>query len=333
MNYLSLYGKKVLHGKFKVVMKILITGGFGFVGGRLAEYLSLAGHTIILGSRKASEAPIWLPNVKVQKIDWDDEASLIRSCQGVDMVIQAAGMNANDCSSDPEAALNFNGKSTGRLAKAALKSDVTRFIYLSTAHVYSNPLTGHITEENVPRNTHPYATSHLAGENAVLNLKQSKKMWRIVLRLSNAFGSPKDLKTNCWMLLINDLCKQAVEKRKLVLKSNGLQSRDFISLEQVSNVVAFFANRSIKPNGLNIFNLGTGISKSVFEIAKLVQLRCKLVLDFEPELLCLSSDKNEPQTPLIYKSTNLPLLGIKVDDSYNLTEIDNLLCYCRKHFC
>lgn len=313
-------------------MRILITGGLGFVGGRLAEYLSQEGHQIILGSRTISEAPIWLPHAEVQKIEWDNELSLLKSCSGIDTVIQAAGMNANECVADPLAALNFNGKATSRLAKAAIKSGVTRFIYLSTAHVYGNPLTGSITERDIPLNNHPYATSHLAGENSVLNFAQSGEMWSIVLRISNAFGVPKDRNTNCWMLLINDLCRQAVQKRKLVLKTNGLQSRDFIGLGQVCNAVAALAVMSEKSKELNIFNLGSGTSKSVLEMAKLVQQRCKQVLNFEPELLYLNEDNNERHPPFIYQNCNLSALGITVNDKNNTAEIDKLLRYCQSVF-
>lgn len=314
-------------------MRIFIAGGLGFIGGRLAEYLSLEGHSVILGSRNISKAPIWLPDADFKTIDWENEDSLMQCCQNVDMVIQAAGLNANDCSVDPAAAFDFNGKSTGRLARAALESGVSRFIYFSTAHVYCNPLEGFISEESVPKNHHPYATSHLAGENAVLDLKKSKKMWCIVLRLSNAFGMPKDPNTNCWMLLINDLCRQAVQKNKLVLRTNSMQVRDFISLRQVCNVVAAFAVIGTNSKLLNVFNLGSGTTKSLNEIAKLIQQRCLKVLNFEPELLYkVSFDKSHKPPSLTYKNNNLSSLGISTNDKYNVQEIDNLLRYCQSNF-
>ena len=332
MNYLNHCGKEVPLGELNLIMRILITGGLGFIGGRLAAYLSKKGHQIILGSRNISEAPIWLPYAEVQKIEWDNELSLLNSCIGVDLVIHAAGMNASDCFTDPLAALNFNGKATNRLVKAAIKSDVKKFIYLSTAHVYANPLSGLITERSFPLNNHPYATSHLAGENSVLNFAHAGEMFSIVLRISNAFGVPKDRNTNCWMLLINDLCRQAVQKRKLVLKTNGLQYRDFIGLEQVCNVVAALAVTSKRSKGLNIFNLGSGTSKSVLEVAQLVQQRCKQVLNFEPELIYSDDDNNEQHPPLIYQNVNLSTLGINVNDLNNISEIDELLCYCQSVF-
>ena len=170
-------------------MRILISGGFGFVGGRLGQHLQEAGHQIVLGSRKLTAPPEWLRKAKVVKMDWNDYDSLASVCVGSDVIIHAAGMNAQDSLANPAEALAFNGVATARLLDAGCKASVQRFIYFSTAHVYSSPLEGTITEETCPRNLHPYATSHLAGESVVLYANQQKKIEGIVLRLSNAFGA------------------------------------------------------------------------------------------------------------------------------------------------
>src|SRR3546814_17036700 len=93
-------------------------------------------------------------------------------------------MNAQNCAANPVEALEFNGVATARLVQAAARVGIRRFIYLSTAHVYCAPLTGTITEDTCPRNLHPYATSHLAGENAVLSAVQAGEISGMVLRLS-----------------------------------------------------------------------------------------------------------------------------------------------------
>ena len=186
--------------------------------------------TILYG---ISNPPSWLVKAEVEKITWDDDIALKRSCIGVDVVIHAAGINAQDCVSDPKAALEFNGGVTTRFVEAASKAGVWRFIYLSTAHVYSNPLVGVITEESHPSNQHPYATSHLAGDEAVLRANQLGKIQGFVFRLSNGFGAPMHKDVNCWMLLVNDLCKQAVVTHKMILKCchmRMLRFRNFLQL-------------------------------------------------------------------------------------------------------
>ena len=136
-------------------LRILITGGLGFVGGRLANHLLQEGHQVVIGSRKATEPPALLSQAKVEKIEYDDQAALENYCYGIDVIIHAAGMNAQACIDNPEAALSFNGEMTARLVTAANRAGVLRFIYLSTAHVYSNTLQGTVSEDSSPHNSHP----------------------------------------------------------------------------------------------------------------------------------------------------------------------------------
>lgn len=313
-------------------MRILITGGFGFIGGRLGQYLQQNGHQVILGSRKASCPPEWLPHAEVAQIDWSDSRALKQICSRVDVVIQAAGMNAQDCASDPVAALEFNGLVTARLVAAASRVGVKQFIYFSSAHVYASPLVGTITEATCPRNLHPYATSHLAGEHSVLSANQRGQIEGIVLRLSNAFGAPVHKDVNCWMLLVNDLCKQAVQTRKLVLQTTGLQQRDFIGITEVCRVTEHLAvgnGASMQPS---ILNVGFGVSQSVLAMAQSIQQRCAQVLGFEPVLQHVQGEADEPPRMLSYRVDNLAALGIKSDFLENLAEIDSLLRFCQSTF-
>ena len=312
-------------------MRILIAGGFGFVGGRIAEYLANAGYQIILASRNHLSSPVWLPQAQVVKITWDDADQIERICNGIDLVIDAAGMNAQDCTTDPVAALSMNGLATARLVAAAIRAKVKKFIYISTAHVYANPLVGIITEEICPHNLHPYATSHLAGEYAVLGANQQGDIHGTVLRLSNAFGAPTCKEVNCWMLLVNDLCRQSVEKRKLTLNSSGKQYRNFIGLTDVCRIVTHFVGENM-PVQSSIFNVGHGYSKTVLDMAKLIQLRCSEVLGFEPELSYAHDTTVGDCSPLIYSVDRLISHGVDIKNQDETDEIDRLLQFCQAAF-
>jgi len=319
-------GQKVLLGLYSLTMRILITGGFGFLGGRLAVHLAQAGHTIVLGSRKAICSPTWLAQAEVLQTVWDDVEMLKHCCKGVDLVIHAAGMNAQDCAADPVAALAFNGVATARLVSAACSAGVKRFIYLSTAHVYASPLVGTITEETFPRNLHPYATSHLAGEQTVLEFNHRGLISGIVLRLSNVFGAPVCKVANCWMLLVNDLCKQAVQTNQLKLHSSGNQQRDFISMTDFCCLAEKFAVGLYCNTYTSIYNIGSGESQSVLAMAKTIQSRCEIVLGRKPLLLFDISRSADTFERLSYRSKNL---GISLSYPYVFnhvsSEIDNLL--------
>lgn len=312
-------------------MRILITGGFGFVGGRLGQYLHNAGHQVVLGSRAASSPPDWLPQAKVVYTDWNNGCTLEQICNGVDVVIHAAGMNAQDCVANPIAALECNGLATARIVDAASRAGVKRFIYLSTAHVYASPLVGVVTEENCPRNLHPYAASHLAGENALMGFSQRGQIEGVVLRLSNAFGAPVHKDVNCWQLLVNDLCRQAIETQKMVLHSSGLQQRDFVAMTGVCHVIECLSSRDFDSAALGVVNLGSGVSQSVFEMVQLVRQRCEVVLGFAPQIQRPVGSTDKKYEALEFRTDKLAVMGLEVVVDSNI-EIDGLLTFCHASF-
>ena len=312
-------------------MRILITGGFGFIGGRIAQFLQIAGHSVILGSRNDRPVPKWLSDAQTAQTNWLDIKELEGICQGVDVIVHTAGMNAKDCASDHVAALEFNGVATARLLEASINAGVQRFIFLSSAHVYLDPLVGVITEKNFPRNLHPYATSNLAGEYVVLRAHNQGKIEGITLRLSNSFGAPMHKDANCWMLLVNDLCRQAVQSSFMELNSRGNQQRDFVPLSDVCHVIECMVSRNAESLKFQIFNLGSGVSQTIFQMAQLIQKRCKQILSFEPELRRPEPNSLKRQDSLMFKGDNLIMSGIYVNHDSE-AEIDRLLIFCKKAF-
>jgi UDP-glucose 4-epimerase len=264
--------------------------------------------------------------------NWASISELERICENIDIVIHTAGMNSQDCAADPTAALEFNGAATSRLVTAAIHSNVRRFIYLSTAHVYCSPLQGKITEATTPQNIHPYATSHLAGECSVLKANQNRLLEGIVIRMSNAFGAPVHKDVNCWELLINDLCKQAVQTQTLRVKSRGNQTRDFVGLGEICVAIERIALIQFQAQQPAIINLGAGISHTILSIAELIQHRSTALLGFEPELRIPADSKQDERKFLSYQSDHLPALGIEIKGIANISEIDSLLQFCEYNF-
>jgi UDP-glucose 4-epimerase len=309
---------------------ILITGGFGFLGGRLSQYLS-DDYNIILGTRSNQADPYWLPQVEVVQTQWDSPSSLEKSCKGVDSIVHFAGVNAQDCTADPALALEHNAVATARLLQAAVRQGVSRFVYFSTAHVYGSPLSGVITEETCPANLHSYAASHRAGEDVVRAAHQRGEIEGIVVRLSNAFGAPAHQNVNCWMLLVNDLCRQAVVNRSLVMTSSGKQRRDFVTLFDVVRAISHLLHLPKEQLEDGVFNVGGNWAPCVIDMARLIQSRCSDVLDFVPEIIRPEPSSCESAFDLEYRidkllSTGFSLTGC-VDD-----EVDTTLLLCQDVF-
>ncbi|HWR73336.1 MAG TPA: SDR family oxidoreductase, partial [Nitrospirota bacterium] len=263
--------------------------------------------------------------------DMTDVRSLDIACREVETVIHLAAMNEIDSAANPEQALLINGLGTLKLLQAAERAGVKRFIYFSTAHIYGAPLTGTITEKTLPRPVHPYAITHRVAEDFVLSAHDAGNMTGIVLRLSNAFGEPATPDINRWTLIGNDLCRQAVTTGSLVLRSSGVQQRDFIPLDDVSAAVIHLLDLPADECGDGIFNLGSGQSYSIMEFAERVQSRCTSMLGFTPPIKRPQPDPTERAEPLNYRSDKLKATGYAPGNGFD-DEIDRTVRFCRETF-
>ncbi|MCG3110378.1 MAG: SDR family oxidoreductase [Candidatus Manganitrophus sp. SB1] len=309
--------------------RVLITGGLGYLGGRIAVALTREPNIRMrLGSRKVKSAPDWLPAAETVAMDVLERDSLSEAMRDVQAVVHLAAMNENECVADPGKAVLVNTLGTLNVLQAAIGAGVERFIYFSTAHVYGAPLVGHLTEATLPRPIHPYAITHHAAEDFVLAAHDEKKITGIVMRLSNAFGAPTHLDVDRWTLLANDLCRQAVQTRKTVLRSSGMQQRDFIPLEDVGRAVGHLLGLTREGCGDGLFNLG-GASSSIWEMTQRIAARCKIILGFHPEIVRPEPAVGEPVRALRYDCEKLQRTGFYLKGIVE-QELDDTLVLCSK---
>ncbi len=311
-------------------MNILITGGFGYLGQRLGKFFQDSGAKIYLGSRQLKENPKWLKDGSCILTDWSDIDLSINKIKSIDLVIHSAGMNASDCYENPEQAHYSNGVITKRLLDSCIKNEIKNFILLSTAHVYCDPLEGIISEETLPKNFHPYAKSNVEGENFVIEADKYGYINSKVLRLSNCFGAPLSAKANCWNLLVNDICMQVVKNKKIKLKSNGSQLRDFVPINEFCRTLDYIAKNCMEDKKYNVFNIG-GKTFSILEMANLVaQIYTNKYNDFIKIEKEETTNKNNSNF-LQYKMDWLKKYNFEKSFEPN-EEIEDLLSFCVKNF-
>jgi len=253
------------------VGRILITGGFGYVGGRITRHLGRLRAPVnlrVLSRRDLERVPPWAGSVEVVRGDLRDLVALTTAVAGVQAVIHLAAPDEVMSRKDPDEALEVTGQGTHRLLQASLEGGVRRFLYFSTFHVYGPWARGRITEETATRPVHPYAITHRLAEDYVNWFRHEHGLETLILRLSNAIGCPADPLVDRWTLVFNDLCRQAVLSGHLRLRSDGSQVRDFITLTDVARAIEHCLDLPDWGDGL--FNLGSGRTLSVFELAKAI---------------------------------------------------------------
>jgi UDP-glucose 4-epimerase len=315
-----------------LILKILITGGLGLIGGRLGSFLSERGHLVTLATRGSSHEfqKNFSSNglINIRTIDWNDSNKIESLCASHELVIHAAGMNANECLLDPKVSASSAIFNATQLLKASKNSNVQKFIYLSSAHVYSSSLEGLINEDTPALNEHPYAKAHLAAENQIINGESDGAMQSIVLRLSNCFGYPVFKNNNAWSLVANDLCMQAVNNKKLIIKSNRFVQRDFLPIDLFCNTLnclmdrkTFFSDKS------KIINFGSGVSMSILSLAQKIQQMSEEIIGRSPEIVFIDKDIKEPRFNLEYRSKFLEIQKNKFNEAF-CQEIKKLFNHC-----
>lgn len=312
---------------------VLITGAAGYLGGRVSKSMSESGlyflRTASTGRR--TNPPGGLKNSESKVLDLLKKGEFDEICRKVKYIIHFAAMNSEECAARPAKAVLVNALGTLKLLEAARRQKVKKFIYLSTGHVYGSPLAGKITEDMPARPAHPYSITHRAAEDFVISGNVTGVMAGVVIRLSNAVGAPIEAGVNCWSLVANDLCRQAVTTHKLVLKTAGLQSRDFISIEDVYRALAHMISLPDDAVRGQIFNLGSGRSMRVIDLAKLIKDRCIKVLGLETSIVRPDLRAGERPMRLDYRIDKIVSSGFKPIDGL-IEEIDGTLIFCKRNF-
>ena len=304
-------------------MKILVTGGYGYLGANIVKFLSDK-YDVLAGS--ASK------NLKKDNsifYDWGSYSSLVHATKEVDVIIHASGVSAFTAINDPVITHDIEVNGTSNLIKSSIKNGVKKIIYLSTAHVYGSPLEGFISEDTIPKNNHPYAKAKLSNETLLVNKCLNNGIELVILRLSNILGSPLFTKSNCWTLLPHDLCLQAIKTDTLKINNNPNIERDFLSLNSFLSVLKQILDTKFKDKSC-IYNLGSGKSNKIHNIANLIINRAEVLFEKKYSLI-MGSFEEENKDKFVYDVKKISQYGqIKtiINNDSLLKDIDKLLLFC-----
>lgn len=300
--------------------KILITGGLGNLGLWITEYLSKKNYEIyVLSTRSNLDSILIERNFQVIRGDIRDFTNLqILIPSEIDYIIHLASFNDYFLPDYPKKALEINSLGTRNILEIAKEGKIKRFIYFSTFHVYGAS-EGYISEETPTKPKNDYAITHLFAEQYIQMFSDNYNIPYTIFRLTNSYGAPKDINSSKWYLVLNDLSKMALEKGKIILKGNGLQRRDFVSMFDVCRVVEQSLN--FVENG--IYNLGYGKSLSILEIANIVRDVYREEFQKEIEIIINHQDTTKPQNLEVDISKIQKLINFKFQHRFS-EEIRNI---------
>ncbi len=311
---------------------VLLTGGFGTLGGRISADLSKKSEiNLRLASRQKRQPPSWAPKAEVCLIDFESQKSINQMLQEVTHVVHLAALNDYECRAEPEKAQLVNVEYTRRVVEQAGQIKNLRFIYLSTIQVYGTNLNGVVTEMSPTDPKDAYSQTHLDAERIVEHAHNTQQLEGVRLRSANGFGAPMSPDAKIWQIIANDLCRQAVQTKKLTLKSHGLQFRNFVPFTDVCSAVYHSLEMSKQHTGDGLFNLGGRESLQIIQMAELVAARCEVILGFAPKIEKPNETPNSVQPAFEYSSDKLLATGLILNCDIK-KEIDSLLQSCKNWF-
>jgi UDP-glucose 4-epimerase len=293
-------------------VNLLITGGLGNLGLWLTHHFLENGHNVtVLG--RSEKVVINHSNYIFLACDITNRDNLSQVIeQYYDYCIHAASYNEHFHSDYSEKALSINALGTDNLCESLLNYGVGKFIYLSTFHVYGCS-SGNVTEETEVSPLNDYGLTHFFAEKYIEKHQKVNGLKYCVLRLTNSYGCPKDPNTDKWYLILNDLCNSAYIKNKIVLNSNGGIQKDFIWMGDVVSTIEAVMDESRCSN--TYFNLSTGKSISVFDLAIIVQQAYKDSYHNELPIEINADDKTRYHKLSVANNKLLNILNIKFNNN------------------
>jgi UDP-glucose 4-epimerase len=245
-------------------MRVLVTGGSGFIGSHVVDKLRARGHEPVIYDLRPSP---WHEKGSVDTVlgSITDREALERALHSCDAVAHLAAVaDVNDVHASPEDAERVNARGTVAVLEAARRAGVKRIVYASTIWVYSDCVDDDVDEETLlPAPSHLYTSTKLAGE---LYCKAYQELYGIdftILRFGIPYG-PRAREAAVIPAFVN----KALKGEPLTLAGDGLQSRRFVYVEDLADGVAMGLH-DVAQN--RVYNLASDENVTIKQIAETVK--------------------------------------------------------------
>ncbi|MCX6723124.1 MAG: NAD(P)-dependent oxidoreductase, partial [Candidatus Staskawiczbacteria bacterium] len=266
--------------------KILITGACGYLGANIANVLAENGYKVTAFDVAMPKSnPQWekkMDNIIIGDIR-DTKIFNKLAKNDFSAIIHLISLDHRASQGDPDEVTRINVLPVWNLLNIFKDEKLKTFIYFSTQQVVGKLPKTLINENAEVCPLNHYGLTHLLGEQIVSYYDRISDINCINIRLSNGFGPPIFKENNCWWLVVNDLCKIAFEKGKIVLLSDGTPQRDFIYVKDIGLAVKTI----LEKNDISVktVNVGSGSTYTILELAHLVRKVYNLIFGKDIEII------------------------------------------------
>jgi UDP-glucose 4-epimerase len=248
-------------------LRILVTGGAGFIGSHLVKALATNGHSVRvldnLSTGSLDKIGDLLEAVEFTKGDVRDRNTLEETLRGVDAVVHLAALV--DVTESIEKPIDyFDVNVCGTLNIALASKNISVLVFASSCAVYGEPIYLPINEEHPLNPKSPYAASKVSGEAYITAYAGLYGFRPVILRLFNVYGPGQ---SKSYAGVITEFIKRVAKGEPPVIYGDGQQTRDFI---HVDDVVQAIMRVLISDKAYGAYNIGSGINTTINELAQLI---------------------------------------------------------------
>ena len=261
-------------------MKLLVTGGAGYVGSHSVRALLDEGHDVVVLDNLSTGHKWALQDCELISVDLRDEANLLRSIKnrGFDGVLHFAAKSlVGESKSQPALYYQNNVGGTTNLVRAMQAADIQRLVFSSTAAIFGNPVSDLIDEKHPKTPINVYGQTKLVVEHLLQAVAESSDFSATCLRYFNAAGANNAANLGEWHepethLIPNALRAAAGTGNALTLfgddypTTDGTCVRDYIHVDDLASAHVAAIEKMSAGGNFNVYNLGNGNGYSVKEV-------------------------------------------------------------------
>jgi UDP-glucose 4-epimerase len=264
-------------------MKVLITGGAGFIGSNLAKRLVNDGHSVVVldsllrGNKLDKET---YAKVEFIKGDVRDQDTVIRASKNCDLIFHFAAVLGVDIVADnPVETMDVEVIGTRNVVEAAFINNVKKIMYASTSGIYGHSaIENALTEEVLVDPRTSYAMAKRYNEIYLASHHEEKGLNVISLRFFNVYGKNQDNR-----MVVPRFFEQAMENDAITVFGTGRQTRDFTYIDDTVEACV----RLIDTNGCHIVNIANEAEWCITDLAE----RIKQITSSNSEIIYLEAPK------------------------------------------
>lgn len=252
-------------------MTVLVTGGAGFIGSRIAQTLLERGDNVRVLDNFSTGKRGNLSGLDVEIIEADlrDASSLTQACRAVDTIFhEAAFVSVPQSMQEPKDCFDVNVTGTASLFDAARKAGVRRVVFATSAAVYGDVEDYPLTEESPLRPLSPYAASKRVDEIYGQLYTASFGLEVVALRYFNVYG-PRQRPDSQYAAAVPIFIRQMLDSKPITIFGDGGQTRDLIYVGDVVRANLIAAEHSAAPG--QIFNICTGVETRLLDLVDHLQ--------------------------------------------------------------